>query len=96
MATQIAPNAAASERIDSAKRFVLTSLIVMSKFFYGFASAATESKAVLSKLFQIPFTCIGLICINIGCFHIIHEWGWITTGITMVILEAMIADKDDD
>lgn len=95
MATQIAPNAAAHVRIDSAKRIVLASLIVMSKMFSAFANAATTPMAVVSRLLQIPFTCIGMICINIGCFHIVHDWGWITTGFTLVILEAMIADKDD-
>jgi hypothetical protein len=96
MATQIAPNAAASERMAAVRKFVLSSLIVMSGMLKGFASASTESKIVLRRLFEIPFTCIGLVCINIGFFEIIHVWAWITTGITMIILEAMIADKDDD
>jgi hypothetical protein len=97
MAIQIAPKAAGpSERLDNARAFVSRSLIVLAALTTAFVSAATESKAVLSKLFQIPFTCIGLICINIGFFEKIGTWGWITSGISMIILEAMIADKDDD
>jgi hypothetical protein len=97
MATQIAPKVAGpSQRLDNARAFASRSLIVLSALLTSFVTAATESKVVLSRLFQIPFTCIGLICINIGFFEKIGTWGWITSGISMIILEAMIAEKDDD
>ena len=95
MAIQIAQTPAVNPRMDAARKFMALSLASLSSFFLGVVHATISTRAVFSNLLQIPFTCIGMICINVGFFHIIHEWGWVTSGITLIILEAMIADKDD-
>lgn len=95
MAVQLAPISPRNAQIQAAKRHVAFGLSVISALFASFVSAATESKAVLNKLFEIPFTVVGLICINVFFFQKFDVWGWLTTGLCFIILEAMIADKDD-
>lgn len=52
-------------------------------------------KAVLSKLVEIPLTVLGVASIDFAAFHMSSGFGWLVTGISLIMLEYMIADDED-
>lgn len=56
--------------------------------------ALNPPKAILSKLLEIPLTVLGVGCIDFAVFHVGHGWGWLATGISLVVLEYMISEDE--
>lgn len=50
-------------------------------------------RAALANLASIPLTVIGAACIDIGVFTASVIAGWIITGLSLVLLEHLIADE---
>lgn len=55
--------------------------------------AITPHKAALSNLTSIPLTLAGAGCIDFSAYHLSHGIGWLVTGISLVLLEHVIADE---
>lgn len=55
--------------------------------------AITPHKAALGNLASIPLTVLGAASIDYAAFHLAHGWGWLVTGISLVLLEHAIADE---
>lgn len=53
-------------------------------------------KNSLRNLASIPLTAAGTGFIDFAAFHISHGWGWLVTGISLVIVEHIIADGEDE
>ena len=51
-------------------------------------------KASLARLADIPLTVAGGACFDFAAFHWAHSWGWLVTGLSLVVLEHLIADDD--
>jgi hypothetical protein len=60
------------------------------------AAAVAPHRASLRRLADIPLTAAGTGFIDFAAFHVAHGWGFLVTGISLVVLEHMIADQDDD
>ncbi len=58
------------------------------------ARIAAPHKAALANLRHIPLTVSGLGSIDFAAFHLAHGWGWLVTGLNLILLEHMIADED--
>lgn len=54
---------------------------------------ATPHKASLARLAEIPLTVLGLGCIDTGVFQASTVAGWIVTGLSLILLEHLIADE---
>lgn len=50
-------------------------------------------KAAVSKLADIPLTVAGLACVDFAAFHLAHGWGWLVTGLSLLLLEFMASDE---
>ena len=50
-------------------------------------------RAALSNLVSIPLTTFGLAAIDVGVFYASTIAGWIVTGISLIVLEHLIADE---
>lgn len=59
----------------------------------GALKAITPHKAALGNLAHMPLTVAGAGCIDFAAFHLAHGWGWLVTGISLVLLEQAIADE---
>lgn len=46
------------------------------------------------NLAKLPLTAAGLACMDFAAFHLAHGWGWLVTGVSLVVLEHLIADED--
>lgn len=57
------------------------------------AAAARPHRAALANLRAIPLTVAGAASMDFAAFHIGHGWGWLATGISLVLLEHLIADE---
>jgi len=55
--------------------------------------AARPHKASLARLWDIPLTVLGVAGIDFAAFHAGHGWGWLVTGVSLVVVENMIADE---
>lgn len=56
--------------------------------------ANASVKPVLVNLVSIPFTVAGIGCIDTGVFLASRIAGWIVTGVSLVVIESLIADGD--
>lgn len=59
------------------------------------ARAIAPHKASLRNLMDIPLTVIGLGCVDTGVFQWSTAVGWVVTGLSLVLLEHMIADDGE-
>lgn len=57
------------------------------------AKVLAPHKAALRNLADIPLTCAGVAGIDFAAFHISHGWGWLATGLSLLVVEHMIADE---
>ena len=55
--------------------------------------AAAPHKASLARLWDIPLTVMGAGCMDFAAFHLAHGWGWLVTGVSLVLVEHLIADE---
>ena len=53
---------------------------------------AAPTRPVLANMAAIPFTGAGIACIDFAAFHLGHGWGFLATGLSLIIYEHMIAD----
>lgn len=49
-------------------------------------------KATLTNLKDIPLTIAGTGCVDFAAFHLAHGWGWLVTGMSLILLEHIIAE----
>jgi hypothetical protein len=56
------------------------------------AAAVRPHKASLRRLTEMPLTVIGTAGIDFAAFHLAHGWGWLITGLSLLVVEHMIAD----
>lgn len=55
--------------------------------------SVTPHKASIARLADIPLTVAGIGCIDFAAFHYVHMLGWLVTGLSLVLLEHLIADE---
>lgn len=70
---------------------VLGPLAAVVTTFLG--SLVRPHQAALANLAHMPLTVLGAGCIDFAAFHVAHGWGWLVTGISLVLLEHLIADE---
>lgn len=46
----------------------------------------------MARLTEIPLTVAGTGCVDFSAFHWAHSWGWLVTGLSLSLLEHLIAD----
>jgi hypothetical protein len=54
-----------------------------------------QHKASLKRLTEIPLTVTGAGFIDFAAFHVAHGLGWLVTGLSLVLIEHLIADADE-
>ena len=54
---------------------------------------ASPHRAALANLMSMPLTLAGAGCIDTGVFYASTVAGWIITGLSLVVLEHLIADE---
>jgi hypothetical protein len=57
-------------------------------------AAVAPHRASLLRLIDMPLTVIGIGLIDFGAFHYVHMIGWVVTGISLLVVEHMIADDE--
>jgi hypothetical protein len=57
------------------------------------SKALTPAKPVLANLAHIPLTVAGTGCIDYASFHLGGGWGWLVTGLSLLVLEHLVADE---
>ena len=57
-------------------------------------AAIRPHKASLARLTEIPLTVIGTAGIDFAAFHIAHGWGWLATGVSLIVVEHLISDPE--
>lgn len=55
--------------------------------------AVTPHRAALANLRAIPLTVAGTGSVDFAAFHYIHMIGWAVLGVSLVVLEHLIADE---
>lgn len=56
--------------------------------------AMKPHKASLARLWDMPLTVVGVGFGDFAAFHLAHGWGWLVTGISLVVLEHLISDPE--
>jgi hypothetical protein len=54
---------------------------------------AAPHKASLARLWDIPLTVTGAGFVDFAAFHVAHGWGWLVTGLSLVVIEHLISDE---
>jgi hypothetical protein len=54
---------------------------------------ARPHTASLKRLADMPLTVVGTAGIDFAAFHLAHGWGWLVTGVSLLVVEQMIADE---
>lgn len=55
--------------------------------------AFTPHRAALGNLASMPLTVAGVGCIDFAAWHISHGIGWLCLGLSLIVLEHLIADE---
>ena len=55
-------------------------------------AAVKPHRAALATLKDIPLTVAGIAGIDFAAFHYVHMIGWAVTGVSLIVLEHIIAD----
>lgn len=85
--TQAAKTASSPSRLASAARTVGVAVRGAA------ARLAAPHRAAVANLLHIPFTAAGAGCIDYAAFHVGSGWGWLCTGISLILVELIIADE---
>lgn len=88
MATAVFEKRGAHSR-RSRRLAVLTSVV----FAAVLQRVTAPRSASLTNLRKMPLTVAGLGCVDVGVFTASTVAGWIVTGLTLILLEYMIADE---
>lgn len=75
------------------RRFSVVASVVLAAVVAGVKRLASPRSASLANLRKMPFTVAGLGCIDMGVFTASTVAGWIVTGLSLMLLEYMIADE---
>lgn len=75
------------------RRFSVVASVVLTAVVAGAKRLASPRSASLANLRKMPFTVAGLGCIDMGVFTASTVAGWIVTGLSLMLLEYMIADE---
>lgn len=54
----------------------------------------SQHTASLKRLTEIPLTVAGAACIDFAAFHIGHGWGFLVTGLSLVLIEHLVSDSE--
>jgi hypothetical protein len=57
-------------------------------------AAVTPHKASLARLADMPLTVLGTGGVDFAAFHVAHGWGWLVTGVSLMVVEHLIADPE--
>jgi hypothetical protein len=57
-------------------------------------SGIKPHKASLKRLADMPLTVVGTGAVDFAAFHVAHGWGWLVTGVSLMVLEHLIADSE--
>ena len=57
--------------------------------------AVAPHKVAAANLFAMPLTVLGVACIDFAAFHLAHGWGWLFTGISLILLEYVASDDKE-
>ena len=55
--------------------------------------AVRPHKAALANLKDMPLTVLGVAGVDFAAFHYVHMIGWLVTGISLIVVEHIIADE---
>lgn len=50
-------------------------------------------KVAVGNLVHMPLFCTGTAAIDFAAFHINHGWGWLATGVSLIVAEFVAADE---
>jgi hypothetical protein len=54
----------------------------------------TPHKASVRRLADMPLAVIGTGAIDFSAWHLGHGWGWLVTGLSLWLIEHLIADPE--
>lgn len=74
------------KRLTAPVTSALSTIVMLAKLL------VSPHKAALANLRSIPLTVAGIGCTDYSAFHLGGGWGWLVTGVSLMILEHMIAD----
>jgi hypothetical protein len=57
-------------------------------------SAVKPHRASLKRVTEMPLTIVGAGSIDFAAFHLAHGWGWLVTGVSLMVIEHLIADPE--
>lgn len=60
------------------------------------AAALTPHKASVRRLADMPLSVVGTGAIDFASFHVSHAVGWLVLGVSLWVVEHLIADAEDD
>lgn len=55
--------------------------------------AVTPHRAALANLKDMPLTVLGTGSVDFAAFHYVHMIGWLVTGVSLFVVEHVIADE---
>ena len=55
--------------------------------------AFTPARPAFANLAKIPLTATGVALIDFAAFHVTHSLGWLVTGVSLFLVEHLIADE---
>jgi hypothetical protein len=58
-------------------------------------AALTPHRASLLRLLDMPLAVIGTGCIDFAAWHVDHGVGWLVTGVSLWVVEHLIADDGE-
>lgn len=73
-------------RVTALLMTAVSTLVLLGK------RAVAPHQASLTNLANIPLTVAGFGCVDFAAFHLAHGWGWLVTGLSLMLLEHLIAD----
>lgn len=56
-------------------------------------AVARPHRGAVENLKRMPLFLVGLGSIDFAAFHVAHGWGWLVTGISLIIAEHAAADE---
>lgn len=68
---------------------VFTAVVLFGK------KAIAPHKATVANLVSMPLTVLGVACMDFAAFHLAHGWGWLFTGISLVLLDYVASDDKE-
>lgn len=83
-------------RTDRPRRVRAAAIIIWGALTALATAAATPHRAALANLAHMPLTVAGVGCVDYAAFHLAGGWGWLVTGLSLLLVEHLIADETGD